>query len=231
MSKEALNFVTHPPKNYKISSAFSYNFKLALTTRIPPEKRSWLYENYHPLFIMRHRMSKQADAVLGLYLHNNYFTQEEIKRNYDFYQEVTLHHSSLSTCIFGIVASDIGYHEEAYRFFSDSARMDLDDYHNNFYAGVHGANMAGTWQALVNGFGGMRLQQGKLSFKPHLPEQWQRLVFRVQYQGSVIQVTMDRETATFQLVHGDPVWIYLKQQGAEDKALRVEKGMVLCEKV
>ena len=31
MSKETLSFVTPPPKNYKISSAFSYNFILALT--------------------------------------------------------------------------------------------------------------------------------------------------------------------------------------------------------
>lgn len=116
-------------------------------SKIPPEKRAWLYENYHPLFIMRHRMSKQADAILGMYLHSNLFSEEEIRRNYDFYQKVTLHHSSLSTCIFGIVASGIGYLEEAYDYFSQSARMDLDDYHNNFYAGIHAANMAGTWQA------------------------------------------------------------------------------------
>ena len=31
MSKETLSFVTPPPKNYKISSAFSYNFISALT--------------------------------------------------------------------------------------------------------------------------------------------------------------------------------------------------------
>ena len=77
-------------------------------------------------------MSKQADAILGMYLHSNLFTEEEVRRNYDFYQEVTLHHSSLSTCIFGIVACDIGYLDEAYKYFSQSARMDLDDYHNNF---------------------------------------------------------------------------------------------------
>ena len=125
-------------------------------SKIPPEKRAWLYENYHPLFIMRHRMSKQADAILGMYLYSNLFTEEELKRNYDFYQEVTLHHSSLSTCIFGIVACEIGYYDEAYTYFSQSARMDLDDYHNNFYAGIHAANMAGTWQAVVNGFAGLR---------------------------------------------------------------------------
>ena len=107
---------------------------------------------------------------MGLYLHSNMFTEEVIRRNYDFYQEVTLHHSSLSTCIFGIVACSIGYTEEAYEYFMQSARMDLDDYHNNFYAGIHAANMAGTWQMVVNGFGGMRCQEGRLRFKPCLPE-------------------------------------------------------------
>lgn len=87
-------------------------------SRILAEKRAWLYENYHPLFIMRHRMSKQADSMLGMYLCSHLFTKEEIRRNYDFYQGVTLHHSSLSTCIFGIVACDIGYYDEAYHYFA-----------------------------------------------------------------------------------------------------------------
>lgn len=199
--------------------------------RIPPNKRAWLYENYHPLFIMRHRMSKQADAILGFYLHNDCFTEEEIRRNYDFYQEVTLHHSSLSTCIFGIVASDIGYHEEAYRYFSDSARMDLDDYHNNFYAGVHGANMAGTWQALVNGFTGMRMHHGKLFFKPHLPRQWSRLIFRIQYKNSVIEVDMERNGVDFCLLNGQPVTVYLKRAGVEDKALYLKEGELIHEEI
>ncbi len=174
-------------------------------SKIPPEKRAWLYENYHPLFIMRHRMSKQADAILGMYLHSDLFSEEEIRRNYDFYQEVTLHHSSLSTCIFGIVASDIGYHEEAYRYFSESARMDLDDYHNNFYAGIHAANMAGTWQAVVNGFAGLRCQNARLRFKPHLPEEWESYSFRLQYRGSLLKVTITRGKAEFHLLRGAAV--------------------------
>ena len=174
-------------------------------SRIPPEKRAWLYENYHPLFIMRHRMSKQADAILGMYLHSNYFTQEELRRNYDFYQTVTLHHSSLSTCIFGIVAAGIGYMDQAYGYFSDSARMDLDDYHNNFYAGIHAANMAGTWQAVINGFAGMRLQKSKLSFAPRLPEQWESYRFQVLFRGARLQVTVGRAGAEFALLEGGPV--------------------------
>lgn len=174
-------------------------------SKIPPEKRAWLYENYHPLFIMRHRMSKQADAILGMYLHSDLFTEEEIRRNYDFYQEVTLHHSSLSTCIFGIVACDIGYYEEAYRYFSQSARMDLDDYHNNFYAGIHAANMAGTWQAVVNGFAGVRCQSGILRFKPHLPEEWESYTFRLQYRNAVMEVHIEKGKAVFTLLEGSEI--------------------------
>lgn len=172
-------------------------------SKIPPQKRAWLYENYHPLFIMRHRMSKQADSMFGMYLYSHLFSAEEIRRNYDFYQEVTLHHSSLSTCIFGIVACQIGYYGEAYRYFSESARMDLDDYHNNVYAGIHAANMAGTWQAIVNGFAGMRTNGGMLSFKPCLPKGWEGFCFRIAYQGRLLEVDITPGAVTYTLKQGE----------------------------
>ena len=185
--------------------------------KIPPEKRAWLYENYHPLFIMRHRMSKQADAILGMYLHNDLFTEEEIRRNYDFYQEVTLHHSSLSTCIFGIVACDIGYLDEAYKYFSQSARMDLDDYHNNFYAGIHAANMAGTWQAIVNGFAGVRCQNGVLKFKPIIPKEWEEYAFRLKFNGALLEVCITKTEAKFTLVEGDEIAFTVRGKEVELK--------------
>lgn len=189
-------------------------------SKIPEEKRAWLYENYHPLFIMRHRMSKQADAVLGMYLHSDCFSEEEIRRNYDFYQEVTLHHSSLSTCIFGIVACDIGYYDEAYTYFSQSARMDLDDYHNNLYAGIHAANMAGTWQAVVNGFAGLRCQKGILKFKPSIPEEWEGYSFKIRYKGALIKVAVSKEKAEFVLEKGGPAAFYVRGR----KVFMKEKG-------
>lgn len=174
-------------------------------SKIPPEKRAWLYENYHPLFIMRHRMSKQADSILGMYLYGNHFTKEEIRRNYDFYQEVTLHHSSLSTCIFGIVACSIGYYDTAYTYFTQSARMDLDDYHNNFYAGIHAANMAGTWQAIVNGFAGLRTYDGILRFDPYLPNQWEGYSFHLNYRQSHLKVRITGNGMQVTLLDGGPV--------------------------
>lgn len=192
-------------------------------SKIPTEKRHLLYENYHPLFIFRQRMSKQADAILGLLLHSNYFTEEELRRNYDFYQEVTLHHSSLSTCIFGILASQIGYEEEAYTYFSQSARMDLDDYHNNFYAGIHAANMAGTWQAIVFGFAGLRTNKGVLEFKPGIPKGWKRYSFKIHYQGSEICISVTQEKTEFELLNECPATFVisekeycLKEKGAKE---------------
>lgn len=188
--------------------------------KIPPQKRHLLYENYHPLFIFRQRMSKQADAILGMALYSNYFTKEELKRNYDFYQEVTLHHSSLSTCIFGILACRIGYGEEAYTYFSQSARMDLDDYHDNFYAGIHAANMAGTWQAVACGFAGLRVNKGYLELHPILPERMEGYEFRFLYQGRLLKVGTGREGTRVTLLSGKTLklclgdsWKTLEKEG------------------
>ncbi|MFR5151903.1 MAG: hypothetical protein ACLTER_22515 [Ruminococcus sp.] len=125
-------------------------------SRIPPEKRHLCMKIIIHYLSTDRECAKQADAIFGLYLHSYLFSKEELKRNYDFYQEVTLHHSSLSNCVFGMLACQIGYYDEAYEYFAQSARMDLDDYHDNFYAGIHAANMAGTWQAIINGFAGVR---------------------------------------------------------------------------
>ena len=174
-------------------------------SRIPPEKRHLLYENYHPLFIYRQRMSKQADAIMGMMLYSALFTDEELLRNYDFYQTVTLHHSSLSTCIFGILASRIGRHEDAYTYFAQSARMDLDDYHDNFYAGIHAANMAGTWQSIVFGFAGLRLVNGVPEFKFYIPEAWNGYHFTVKIKESVLAVDVLPDCWTITLQSGDAV--------------------------
>ena len=174
-------------------------------SRIPPEKRHLLYENYHPLFIYRQRMSKQADAIMGMMLYSALFTDEELLRNYDFYQTVTLHHSSLSTCIFGILASRIGCHEDAYTYFAQSARMDLDDYHDNFYAGIHAANMAGTWQSIVFGFAGLRLVNGVPEFKFYIPEAWNGYHFTVKIKESVLAVDVLPDGWTITLQSGDAV--------------------------
>ena len=150
-------------------------------------------------------MCKQADTPLAMLLFNHLFTNEEMKKNYEFYYPRTIHHSSLSQCIFAIIESRLGKHDSAYQNFITSARMDLDDCHNNVYAGIHGANMAGTWMTLTYGLAGMNTTDGSLRFHPYLPESWNSYSFKVTYHNSVLRVLVSREKTTYTLEEGKSI--------------------------
>ena len=170
-----------------------------------PAKDYPLLLNYHPLVIYRYQVSKQADLVLALFLLGDQFSLEEKKRDFDYYETVTTHDSSLSSCIHSIVAAEIGYYEQAYEYFMETARMDLDNYHNNSQHGVHTAAMAGTWMSVVNGFAGMRVYDGELSFAPYLPEEWDSYKFRITFQGRRIKVEVKEDEVTYSLVSGSEI--------------------------
>ena len=140
-----------------------------------PKDNYPLLLHYHPLVIYRHQVCKQADVVLALLLLSNEFTLDDKRRDFDFYERVTTHDSSLSSCIFSIVASEVGYHDKAYDYFMETARLDLDNTHGNTDYGVHTAAMAGTWLGVAYGFAGMRLIDAGLRFAPTLPDAVERL--------------------------------------------------------
>ncbi len=173
----------------------------------PPENHPLLI-HYHPLVIYRYQVSKQADLVLALFLLGHKFTLDEKKRDYDYYEKITTHDSSLSTCIFSIVASEIGYRDKAYQYFMTTARMDLDDTHGNVNAGIHAANMAGTWMCVVNGFAGMRSHDNVLSFHPYLPQSWDEYTFKITYQGNLLRVAIGREDVNYTLLNGGNLRIF-----------------------
>jgi alpha,alpha-trehalose phosphorylase len=79
----------------------------------PPENFPLLL-HYHPLVIYRHRVIKQADVVLALFLLGHTFSAEEKRRNFDYYDPLTTGDSSLSVCIQSIIAAENGYGEEAF---------------------------------------------------------------------------------------------------------------------
>lgn len=170
-------------------------------TKIPKNDFSLLMHS-HPLVIYRYRLSKQADLIMAIFLLRQKFTQEEKNRNFNFYETTTMHSSSLSPCIFSMVACDIGEYEKAYKYFSATSRLDLDDYHKNVYSGIHAANMAGTWMGITFGFAGMNMYDNKLSFRPYLPDKWQSYTFRLVYRGRVLKVSVNKEKTIYELLHG-----------------------------
>ena len=168
----------------------------------PPENYPLLL-NYHSLVIYRHQVCKQADVVLALMLLSDEFALDDKRRDFDYYEAVTTHDSSLSSCIFSIIAAEVGYHQKAYDYFLETARLDLDDTHGNTHYGVHTAAMAGTWLGVAYGFAGMRVVDGALRFAPSLPQQWQHYQFQIQLRGSFLRVRVTPEEVVYTLLDGD----------------------------
>lgn len=172
-----------------------------------PKENYPLLMHYHPLVIYRYQVCKQADVVLALFLLSEKFSKEQKKRDYDYYESITTHDSSLSSCIYCIEAAEIGYYEKAYSYFMKTVRMDLDNHQGNTEYGIHAANMAGAWACVVNGFGGMRVYDGLLHFNPYVPDNWQEYSFNITFKGSTISVKAKNEQTIYKLLEGKPLKI------------------------
>lgn len=173
---------------------------------IPPEKRPLLM-HYHPLTIYRYQVLKQADLVLAEMLLGHYFSRAQKKRDFDYYDPITTADSSLSPCIQGVMAAELGYKETSYRHFMRSARMDLDDVNGNVKDGIHTAAMAGSWISLVYGFAGFRDNGGEFSFSPSLPDAWNRLTFTLRKGEAALEVTIGHEETAYLLKRGSSMRI------------------------
>jgi alpha,alpha-trehalose phosphorylase len=168
-----------------------------------PKENYPLLLNYHPMVIYRHQVCKQADVVLALLLLGDQFTLEDKRRDFDYYEAVTTHDSSLSSCIFSIIAAEVGYQDKAYDYFMETARLDLDDTHGNTRYGVHTAAMAGTWMGVAYGFAGMRVLGGELHFAPQLPKQWQHYTFKIHFRGALLEVHVAAGQVEYRLLQGE----------------------------
>ncbi|WP_410512774.1 beta-phosphoglucomutase [Paenibacillus sp. BR2-3] len=172
-----------------------------------PADKYPLLLNYHPLVIYRHQVLKQADLVMAMFLQGEKFTLADKIRNYNYYEPLTTHDSSLSPCIHSIVSAEIGDLEGAYSYFDRTVRMDLDDINRNAKDGLHTAAMSGSWMSIVNGFGGMRLNDGVLGFKPALPAQWDSYRFKIVSLGQLVDIFVSREEVVYTLLEGDGLMI------------------------
>ena len=153
-----------------------------------PINQKWSWDR-----ILRSCFIKQADVLQGLYLFEDDFSVEEIKRNFEFYEPMTVHESSLSPCVHSILAAKIGLKEKAYEMYVRTSRLDLDDYNNDTEDGLHITSMAGTWMSVVKGFAGQRVKDGMLILNPYIPEQWNSYSFRIGFRGALLRVEVTQD--------------------------------------
>ncbi|WP_371101832.1 glycoside hydrolase family 65 protein [Streptomyces sp. PU_AKi4] len=179
---------------------------------------------HFPYFdLYRKQVIKQADLVLAMHTCAGYFEEvfgeEQIARNFAYYEPLTVRDSSLSACVQAVLAARTGHLDLAHAYTAEAALMDLADLEHNTRDGLHIASLAGTWTALVAGFGGMRWDDGSLRFAPRLPSRLRRLAFTLRFLGRCLRVEVTGDRATYTLRSGAPLTI--RHHGTE---LTVREG-------
>ena len=181
---------------------------------IPAEERPinqhWSWDK-----ILRSCFIKQADVLQGLYFLEHLYDKETIRRNFEFYEPMTVHESSLSPCVHSILAASLGMMDKAVELYARTARLDLDNINNDTADGLHITSMAGSWLSIVQGFAGMRTVTGELCFAPRLPEGWDGYAFKIEYRGRIVEVSVDREGAKLALLEGEPLRVTLDGETME----------------
>jgi alpha,alpha-trehalose phosphorylase len=168
----------------------------------PPDKYPLLL--HYPYFqLYRRQVVKQADLVLAMHWRGDAFSPEQKHANFDYYERLTVRDSSLSACTQSILAAEVGHLGLARDYLEEAARMDLEDLAHNTGDGLHMASLAGAVLAAVTGFGGVRDYNGRLSFRPRLPEGIERLAFSLEVRGSVLRVEIAPGETAYSLPQGD----------------------------
>ena len=169
-----------------------------------PINQHWSWDR-----ILRSCYIKQADVLQGLYLFEDRYDTETLKRNYEFYESITVHESSLSAGIHSILASRIGNIEKAYELYLRTARLDLDDYNSEVADGLHITSMAGSWLAIVEGFGGMRVHDDRLHLNPLIPQQWESYSFNARFRGILFEVKVTGSEVIIKLLSDKKIQIVI----------------------
>lgn len=176
--------------------------------------------HYHPLTIYRYQVLKQADAVLAHLLVEGDASETFMANTFNYYEPLTTHDSSLSACIYGMMAARLNDPVKAYAYFQESLALDLEDTHGNTKDGLHLANIAGSVLSIYKGFGGMRLEGDGLHLRPKLPLAWRGYGYGVTYLGGHLRFSIRRHdqgmTTTLTYKHdkgqGVTLWLHLGDQ-------------------
>ncbi len=144
---------------------------------------------------------KQADVVAMLSMFRDDYDVDTMARNWEFYEPRTEHGSSLSACMYSLLACYIGNPDFAYPLFMKSASADLlpggKQWAGLIYiGGTHPASEGGAWIVAVKGFAGVSIENGQLVCRPSLPEKWKKMKFKMVYCGKVYSIEAENGKGT-----------------------------------
>ena len=165
-----------------------------------PINQNWSWDR-----ILRSPYIKQADVLQGFYFFEDDFTKTELVSNFKFYEQFTVHESSLSACIHSILASRINNVDKAYDYYIRASRLDLDDYNKEIKQGLHITSMGGSWMSIVEGFAGLKVKNDKIYFDTKIPKKWESYSFKVNIKNRKIEIKIDQKSTSAKLISGDKI--------------------------
>lgn len=186
-----------------------WDFEAKGTARFP------LDDHVHYVELYRRQVVKQADLVLALHTAPEEFSAEQRRRDFDYYEPLTVRDSSLSAPAQAVVAAEIGYVDLAYAYARECALLDLCDLRASTDGGLHVASLAGAWTAVVTGIAGLRHDDGALRLAPRLPARLTRLAFTVHHGESRARVEVRRDGVTYRLVSGSGLRLVHDEEGLD----------------
>ena len=169
-----------------------------------PINQHWSWDR-----ILRSSFLKQADVIQGIFTFEDQYSDDVIRKNFDFYEPRTLHESSLSPCVHTILAAKLGKMDKAYELYLRTSRLDLDDYNKEVAEGLHITSMGGTWMSVVYGFGGLRVYDDTLSLSPAVPQGWKSLGFKVVFRENTLTVNMSHKNTIISNDYGPDIEVII----------------------
>ena len=145
---------------------------------------------------------KQADLVMLLYLFPDLFSNEVVMKNLFYYENHTIHDSSLSKAIHAIVAARCNDDEAAYRFFQEACLIDLGPNPHSSDEGLHAASLGAIWLAAMFGFANLKIGLDRLALNPKLPKNWTELKFPLSYQGRTLEFKLTKQVCEITKLSG-----------------------------
>jgi len=198
------------------------------------EKKLWDFDNtpkekyplllhFHPLTIYRHQVLKQADTVLAHLLLEEYVDESIRRDSFHYYERLTTHDSSLSSCIYGMMASKLGEYKHAVDYFNETIFLDLKNTHKNTKDGLHMANLGGSILAILKGFAGFRITIEGIELAPWIPDEWESVKFKIRIKTSWIEVRITKDIQ-ITLLEGDALSVSVYGDSYElENSLRIRR--------
>jgi kojibiose phosphorylase len=166
------------------------------------------------------KVVKQADVVMLTHVLSDEIDDAVTSANYDYYEPITSHGSSLSPGMHAAVAARLGRIDDAVADFKMATAIDLGDNMGNAARGLHLATMGSLWQAAVLGFAGIQRRNESLLVDPHLPPGWDHVSVPLVFRGARLRFEYHQREGELEMgieVRRAPVFMII--DGAEREVL------------